>query len=229
MLLPDFRIRDLCQERVEHCQNGHPYWTQSWFGEGSSWEHLRFMVTCPKPMISPFTEPTSGGGVISYGLTHAGYDIRLGRTIKVLKGDSRESINPKRMKDPEYVARMFDTIIFPEGSEGREFVIPPHGSILGTSLETFCIPRNVVGRCLGKSTLARCFVIINVTPLEPCWEGKLTVEISNLSSSPASVFIGEGVACIQFELLTDEPDQDYVQKKGVYQGQDDVAVARVRD
>jgi len=179
-------------------------------------------------MIHPFVEAVSGGGVISYGLTHGGYDIRLGNTIKILKDTKGESINPKRMKDEEYVARMFDTIFFPEGSEGKEFVIPPHGSILGTSLEKFCIPRNVVGRCLGKSTLARCFVIINVTPLEPCWEGKLTVEVSNLSNSPVLVFIGEGIAQIQFELLTDGCEIDYASKGGIYQGQTDVTHARVK-
>lgn len=229
MLLPDFRIRELCEKRGEYPGTTHQYWTEKWLNVGKIWQELQFLVSCPKPMISPFSEAVSGNGVISSGVTHAGYDIHLGNTIKILKPNSRESINPKRMKDPDYVSRMFDTITFPEGSEGKEFVIPPHGSILGTSLETFCIPRNVVGRCLGKSTLARSFIIINVTPLEPAWEGKLTVEISNLSSSPASVFIGEGIAQIQFELLTDEPDNDYSQKGGVYQHQTDTTVARVKE
>lgn len=178
------------------------------------------------PMIDPFTEGVEGDGIISYGLTSAGYDIRLGFDFLVYKNSLGEVINPKRMKDEEYVNRVFDR--FHADRVGQEIIIPAGGYILGGTLERFVIPRNLKGRCVGKSTLARAGVIINVTPLEPEWEGFLTVEISNSSPCPAVVFAGEGVAQLEFEPIVGDVLLSYKDKKGKYQGQSPVTLSIVK-
>lgn len=179
-----------------------------------------------RPMIDPFSEAVSGGGVISYGLSHAGYDLRLGPDILLFDNRLGETVNPKRFADPEYRCKMFRE--FPGLKVGEEFHIPPHGYILGHSLEYLRIPDHLKGRCVGKSTLARSGILINTTPLEPGWEGHLTIEIGNQTPCPAVVFIGEGIAQLEFEVLTDIPEVTYAQKKGKYQGQRGVTPAVVK-
>ncbi len=128
---------------------------------------------------------------------------------------------------------MFDEFRLPlpmdNGADEVPFVIPAHGYALGTTIEWFRIPKFLKGRCVGKSTNARAAIIINTTPLEPSWCGNLTVEISNPTSSPITVFVGEGIAQIEFELLNGIPDNDYESKGGIYQGQTDVTPARVKE
>ena len=178
-----------------------------------------------QPMIHPFSEAVSGGDVISYGVTGAGYDLRLGYEVLMFKNTSGEVVNPKRFKDLEYRNRMFDTIY---GNQGTPITIPAHGYILGISLEYIRMPRNLKGRCVGKSTYARCGIIANLTPLEPEWEGFLTIEIGNITPCPALVFMGEGICQLEFELLNKTPEVSYADKNGIYQNQMEVTPARVK-
>ena len=200
MLLNDKEIRKLCEKPSEVA-----------------------FAAADLPMIDPFSEAVSGNGVISYGLSHAGYDLRLGPDILLFDNRLGEVVNPKRFNDPDYRKRMFREFL---GLKvGEEFHIPPHGYILGHSYEYLRIPDYLKGRCVGKSTLARSGILINTTPLEPGWEGHLTIEIGNITPCPAVLPIGEGIAQLEFELLTGRPDKTYAGKK--YQGQTGVTPAKV--
>ena len=180
----------------------------------------------PEPMIEPFAEATSGGGIISYGLTHAGYDLRLGLTVYCMKSTFGEVLDPKRFKDPAYAASVMDRR---EYQPGDRVIIPANGYLLGHSLEYLRIPRHLKGRCTGKSSLARCAVSINTTPVEPAWKGHLTIEIANDGPLPVAVYAGEGIAQLEFELLAAHCETDYAEKGGQYQGQTGVTMARVRE
>lgn len=193
MLLIDDEIRELCEATAHFKQ---------------------------KPLLSPFCEPESGFGVISYGVTHAGYDIRLAKDILAFKNTSGEVVDPKKFKDPEYQARMFDKFVIEDS-----FIIPAHGYILGKSFEYFNLPNDISGTCVGKSTYARTGIIVNVTPLEPGWEGYLTIEIANTNPAPARVYVMEGIAQIRFERLPKVPSHTYKGKK--YDRQIEVTPARV--
>lgn len=201
-------------------------------------EQLDGEACAVQPMLSPFSEGVRSGGVISYGLTHAGYDLRLGEELFVFKNSYNEVVNPKRFKDEDYLRRVFDKVVpgcFDKEPDGKSvkwwpngFTIPGHSYALGYSIEHIHIPRFLSGTCVGKSTLARCGILINTTPLEPGWEGHLTIEISNISPCSAMVFAMEGIAQLRFETLDEEPEQDYSGKK--YQGQAATPVpARVND
>ncbi len=176
------------------------------------------------PMVEPFSEAVSGGGVIGYGLTSCGYDVRLDNEIWCLKSTFGEIINPKRFKEPGYRERVMDRR---EYQDGDMVIVPATGYILGTTREYFRIPRHLAGRCVGKSTYARCAIYVNVTPLEPEWEGQLTLEIGNSGPSPVGVFVGEGIAQIQFEVLTARPLVSYRDKGGKYNRQRGVTPAKV--
>jgi dCTP deaminase len=183
--------------------------------------------TLDGPMVDPFSEAVSGGGVIGYGLSSCGYDIRLGNEVWYLKSTG-EAINPKKMKDPDYLNKVMDKRTF---LDGEAVIVPANGYVLGVSKERFNIPNHIAGRCVGKSTLARCAVHINVTPLEPGWRGQLTIEIGNAGPAPVVVFAGEGIAQIQFEQLTARPEKTYADKcngaAGKYQDQSGVTLAKV--
>ncbi len=184
------------------------------------------------PMITPFSEGVQGGGVISYGLSHAGYDLRLGDELLLFKNTHNLLIDPKRFGDEDYRAKVFDLVTPRADYHGGQasFVIPPHSYALGFSLEYLRIPDHLKGRCVGKSTLARCGLLINTTPLEPGWHGHLTIEISNITPCPALVYAWEGIAQLEFETLTGVPDATYEQKAGKYQGQSSTPVpARVKE
>ncbi len=182
-------------------------------------------------MITPFSEGVQGGGVISYGLSSSGYDIRLagydpnveGSEIRVFKRTFCEGIDPKMFGDAVYQERIFDRIMEADG----HIWIPPNGYILGRSVETFSIPDNIQGQCLGKSTYCRCGLIVNVSPLEPAWKGTLTVEVSNPTDCPAKVYLDQGIAQIVFHQLSSIPEKTYASKGGKYQGQVGVTPARV--
>jgi len=180
-----------------------------------------------KAMITPFCEETSGDGVISYGLDHAGYCIRLATTAWVSKNTHNLVVDPKRFRDETYRRRLFDEV---EVSPHDPIVIPPNGFILGSSFEYFRIPRNVKGHCIGKSTYARCGIIPYMTPLEPGWEGTLTIEIGNASPCPAYVYTMEGICQIEFVELAMTPEVTYDQKRGggKYQGQRGITPAIVQ-
>lgn len=186
-----------------------------------------WLETLGGPMIDPFSEGVSGNGVISWGLSSAGYDIRLGTKIYALKGSFGEVLNPKRFKDEAYRKKVFDERDF---EPHEEIIIPANGYILGMSMEYFRMPNTVAGRCMGKSTLARSAILINVTPLEPGWKGVLTVEVANTGPCPVCCFACEGIAQIQFETLVARPLKTYAEKnngEAKYQGQTGITLAKV--
>jgi dCTP deaminase len=210
MILSDHEIEELCT-KIPQGYTDHT---------GKVWR-------VSNPLIAPFTKCIEGDDIISYGLTSAGYDIRLGHHFKIYKNISGESIDPLRFKkDPDYVKRMFEDVHQPK--VGGPVNIPPGGYLLGGTMEYFHIPRFLKGYCVGKSTYARCGIIVNVTPLEPEWDGYLTVEISNSSPCPATVYAGYGIAQIDFHCLFGNVQVSYKDKKGKYQGQDPVTLARVK-
>jgi dCTP deaminase len=170
-------------------------------------------------LITPFVDSYPPGAV-SYGLTSAGYDLRLAPQVLVFKATRAEVVDPKRFKDAEYKKLVFDEYV-----ADKEIVLPAHSYILVQSVEYIRMPRNLKGRCVGKSTYARCGVIVNTTPLEPGWEGTLTIEISNSNPSPVKLYVGEGIAQLEFDRI-EEPQVDYAAKGGKYQNQREVTPAR---
>lgn len=204
--------------------------------ERSQWRYADYPPKERKlpPMIDPFSEAVSGDGVISFGLTSAGYDLRLGGEVFIFKSSYGETVDPASFKDEEYRKRVFDKVNIPAPTtptprKQRTIIIPAHSYILGHSYEYLRIPRDLKARCVGKSTLARCGVLINTTPLEPGWEGHLTIEIANISPCPVRVYAYEGIAQLEFETLAGEVETDYGDKGGKYQGQQGVTPARVKE
>lgn len=158
--------------------------------------------------IEPFAEAQSRPGVISYGVTSYGYDIRVGRNFKVFTNARCAVVDPKNF-DPNSFVDM----------EGDSCLIPPNSFALAETVETLEIPRGIIGVCVGKSTYARCGIIVNVTPLEPEWRGKITIEISNTTPLPAKIYAGEGIAQILFLKGEAVCHTSYADKKGKYQDQ----------
>lgn len=164
-------------------------------------------------VIEPFSPQFPRKGTVSYGLTSYGYDARVGRTFKVCT--ERKFDGVLTAIDPKDIRR-FD--IF-EHHEGDSCVIPPHGFALAETVEYFEIPRGVLAVCLGKSTYARCGIIVNVTPLEPEWRGKVTVEISNTTPRPVVVHANEGIMQVVFLTGVMPCNVSYDDKRGKYQDQ----------
>lgn len=159
-------------------------------------------------IITPFKKSQVRSGVISYGLSSYGYDFRLADDFKVFTNVKNALVDPKN----------FDPNTFIDFN-GKECIIPPNSFVLGRSLEYFRIPRGVLGICVGKSTYARCGIVVNVTPLEPEWEGYITVEISNTTPLPAKIYAGEGICQVVFIKGSDICEVSYADKKGKYQKQ----------
>ena len=158
--------------------------------------------------IEPFAEGSIRKGVISYGLTSYGYDVRVGRHFKVFTNVYGAVVDPKNFNPTAFV-----------DIEADHCLIPPNSFALGETVETFEIPRDILAICMGKSTYARCGIIVNVTPLEPEWRGKITLEISNTTPLPAKIYANEGIAQIVF-LRAEQPCRtSYADKKGKYQDQ----------
>ncbi len=158
-------------------------------------------------MIEPFVERQVRTG-ISYGLSSYGYDIRVADEFKVFTGGDGTLVDPKRFDPGSFTDVKADTC-----------VIPPNSFVLARTVEYFRIPRDVLTLCLGKSTYARCGVIVNVTPFEPEWEGTATMEISNTTPRPARIYANEGIAQVIF-FQSDEPcETSYADKRGKYQAQ----------
>jgi len=167
-------------------------------------------------MIEPFEDGQVRDGVISYGLSSYGYDIRVAPEFKVFTNVHNVVVDPKRFDDRSFVDVHADSCI-----------IPPNSFALARTLERFRIPRDVLVVCLGKSTYARCGIIVNVTPLEPTWEGYLTLEISNTTPLPAKIYANEGIAQLLFFQGDEEPEVAYADRKGKYQDQVGVTLPRM--
>ena len=167
-------------------------------------------------MIEPFVEAQKREGVISYGLSSYGYDARVAPEFKVFTNVDSVLVDPKDFSGQSFVER-----------ETGVCIIPPNSFVLARTMEFFRIPRDVLVICLGKSTYARCGIIVNVTPLEPEWEGHVTLEISNTTPLPAKIYAGEG-AC-QFLFLKGEgpPEVSYADRQGKYMGQRGVTLPRL--
>jgi len=182
-------------------------------------------------MITPFAGTSeSKPGTLSYGLTSYGYDVRLGNKFKVSRSNRYPFIDPKRL--PKDLFDDFSVRTFPPWEERTEHdfedepvYIPPHSYILGVSYEKFKMPFNVCGICVGKSTYARCGLLVNVTPLEPGWEGHITIEIANSESVPVRIYPLEGIMQVQFFMTERPPMHNYKSRKGKYQNQPDEPVA----
>lgn len=172
-------------------------------------------------MIDPFfpqqVREKDGQRIISYGLSSFGYDIRIGDEIyETARGIEDYAMDPKDQADQRPQWKLLGNIT---GKYGRYVTIRPHGFALGVSLERFRIPRDVMAVCMGKSTYARCGLIVNVTPLEPEWEGFLTIELHNTTTRPVRVYIGEGIAQLVFHKGDNAVMVSYADRAGKYQGQ----------
>ena len=166
-------------------------------------------------MIEPFCEKQVADGLISYGLSSYGYDIRIADEFKIFTNIHSAIVDPKNFDPRSFMDVKADVCI-----------IPPNSFALARTVEYFRIPRNVLTICLGKSTYARCGIIVNVTPLEPEWEGHVTLEFSNTTPLPARIYAHEGVAQMLF-LESDEPcETSYKDRGGKYQGQTGVTLPR---
>ncbi len=154
--------------------------------------------------------------IVSYGLSSGGYDVRLDRRFKIFKNTKATVIDPLDMKDDYY-----------DDHEGDYCIIPPNGYILGITMETFHIPRDILVIAIGKSTLARCGCIINVTPIEPGWIGKIVIEAANASNVPIKVHAGMGIAQFIFHRMSSPCDVSYSDRQGKYQGQTNLTTAKV--
>lgn len=171
-----------------------------------------------KSWITPFVVTQVKEGVISYGLSSYGYDIRVGRKYKVFSNAYNAVVDPKNFNPKAYVE-----------VEGPYCLIPPNSFALAESFEEFNIPRDVLAICLGKSTYARCGIIVNITPLEPEWRGKLTIEISNTTPLPAKIYSMEGIAQVLFLRGDGVCETSYADRKGRYQGQEGLTLPFVSD
>ena len=167
-------------------------------------------------MIEPFEKSQVRGDAISYGVSSYGYDIRVADEYKVFTDVYGVVVDPKNFDPRSFVDIKADHCI-----------IPPRSFALARTLEYFRIPRDVLVVCVGKSTYARCGIIVNVTPLEPEWEGHLTLEISNTTPLPAKIYSNEGLAQLLFFQGDEEPEVSYKDKKGKYQGQQGVTLPRL--
>ncbi len=167
-------------------------------------------------MIEPFVESQVRQGVISYGLSSYGYDIRVADEFKIFTNVYSTVVDPKQF-DPKSMVDF----------KGDVCVIPPNSFALARTVEYFRVPRNVLCVCLGKSTYARCGIIVNITPFEPGWEGYVTLEISNTTPLPAKIYANEGIAQVLF-FEADEPCEiSYDERKGKYQGQQGIVLPRL--
>lgn len=169
-----------------------------------------------KGMIVPFHDKQSGKGKISYGLSSYGYDARLSNKFKIFTNFKNVIVDPKK----------FDQSSFIE-VKGNYCIIPPNSFALASTIECFKIPRNVIVICLGKSTYARCGIIVNVTPLEPEWSGQVTLELSNTTPLPAKVYANEGICQFLFLQSDYACKTSYKDKKGKYQDQKGIVLPRI--
>lgn len=168
-------------------------------------------------MITPFEEGIKRPGIISYGLTSFGYDVRLSAEFITYEPRTREGI-----LDPKCLEAFHSHVEY-----ANTFIIPPHGFVLCRTVESFRIPRNVSAQVIGKSTYARLGLVVNCTPLESEWEGTITLELSNTTDFSVIVYANEGIAQVQFHESDEDCETSYADKAGKYQGQTGVTLPRV--
>ena len=167
-------------------------------------------------MISPFEEKQIRGDSISYGLSSFGYDARVSNEFKIFTDVDSAVVDPKNFKNNSFVSRKSD-----------ECVIPPNSFVLASTVEYFKVPKDILVICLGKSTYARCGIIVNVTPLEPGWEGHVTLEFSNTTPLPAKIYANEGAAQFIFLKGNEMPETTYADRNGKYMKQLGVTLPKV--
>jgi dCTP deaminase len=167
-------------------------------------------------MIEPFADRQVRAGVVSYGVSSYGYDTRVADEFKVFTNVYNTVVDPKNFDPQSFVDIKADVCI-----------VPPNSFALARTVEYFRIPRNILTVCVGKSTYARCGIIVNVTPFEPEWEGHVTIEISNTTPLPAKIYANEGIAQVLFFESDEECEQSYRDKKGKYQAQRGVTLPKI--
>jgi dCTP deaminase len=169
-----------------------------------------------KGMIEPFNKEQVREGVISYGISSYGYDMRIADEFKIFTNINNTIVDPKGFDIKSFI-----------DFKGGVCIVPPNSFVLGRSVEYFRIPREVLVICLGKSTYARCGIVVNVTPLEPEWEGYVTIEISNTSPLPAKIYANEGIAQLLFIEGSEVCERSYADKAGKYQAQKGITLAKM--
>jgi len=169
-----------------------------------------------RDMISPFSAKQKRDGIISYGLSSYGYDARVAEEFKVFTNVNNAIVDPKNFSDESFIQR-----------NDNSCIIPPNSFVLARTVEYFKIPRDVLVVCLGKSTYARCGIIVNVTPLEPEWEGYVTLEFSNTTPLPAKVYANEGACQFLFFKGDAECDVSYLDRAGKYMKQKGVTLPKL--
>jgi dCTP deaminase len=167
-------------------------------------------------MIEPFADRQVRQGVVSYGVSSYGYDTRVADEFKVFTNVYNTVVDPKNFDPQSFVDIKADTCI-----------VPPNSFALARTIEYFRIPRDVLTICLGKSTYARCGIIVNVTPFEPEWEGHVTIEISNTTPLPAKIYANEGIAQVLFFQSDEACEVSYKDKAGKYQNQTGVTLPKI--
>ena len=167
-------------------------------------------------MINPFEENQIRDNKISYGLSSYGYDARVSNEFKIFTNINSEVVDPKNFKKSNFISKKVN-----------ECIIPPNSFVLASTVEYFKIPNDIMVICLGKSTYARCGFIVNVTPLEPGWEGYVTLEFSNTTPLPAKVYANEGAAQFIFLKGNEKPEVTYADRDGKYMKQKGVTLPKV--
>ena len=167
-------------------------------------------------MISPFEDKQVRGDKISFGVSSYGYDARVSNEFKIFTNVNSEIVDPKNFQPTNFVTK-----------KSSECIIPPNSFVLASTVEYFKVPKDVLVICLGKSTYARCGIIVNVTPLEPGWEGHVTLEFSNTTPLPAKIYANEGAAQFVFLKGSEVPEITYADRNGKYMGQTGVTLPKV--
>ncbi|MBZ0302764.1 MAG: dCTP deaminase [Anaerolineae bacterium] len=171
-------------------------------------DHWIRRMALEQGMIEPYVEKQVSDGVISYGVSSYGYDMRVADEFKIFTNVHSAVVDPKNFSPTSFV-----------DYKGDVCIIPPNSFVLARSIEYFRIPRSVLTVCLGKSSYARCGLIVNVTPFEPEWEGYVTLEISNTTPLPAKIYANEGISQVLFFEADEVCETSYADKKGKYQKQ----------
>ena len=167
-------------------------------------------------MISPFEDKQVRGNSISYGISSYGYDARVADEFKIFTNVNTEVVDPKNFKPTSFITK-----------KSSECIIPPNSFVLASTVEYFKIPNDIMVICLGKSTYARCGIIVNVTPLEPSWCGHVTLEFSNTTPLPAKIYANEGACQFIFLKGNERPNTTYADREGKYMDQKGVTLPKV--